>query len=102
MSKLAVKLKSFDHKIVDEAAKKITALATKEKIKFSGPIPLPTKREVFTILRSVHVNKSSREQFERKTYKRFFLFEKADKAFQEKLTRLEMPAGVQLDFKIKN
>lgn len=101
MSKIAIKLRSYEHTLVDEASKKVITLAQKNAMKFSGPVPLPTKREVFTILRSVHVNKPSREQFERKTYKRFFLFNDADKKFIELLNRLEMPAGVSLELKIK-
>lgn len=100
-SKIAVKLRSFEHDLIDEASKKVIVLADKNEMKYSGPIPLPTKREVFTILRSVHVNKPSREQFERKSYKRFFVFENVDKKFIELLNRLEMPAGVVLELKIK-
>ncbi|CAC13763.1 30S RIBOSOMAL PROTEIN S10 [Mycoplasmopsis pulmonis] len=99
--KLAMKFKSFDHKLVDDAVKKVLILASKEKIDYSGPIPLPTKREIFTILRSVHVNKKSREQFERRTYKRFIVFNNPGPKFVEILKRTEMPAGVEVEFKVK-
>ncbi|PAF55407.1 30S ribosomal protein S10 [Mycoplasmopsis agassizii] len=101
MSKIAVKLRSFEHQLVDQATKKVIILADKNNVKFSGPVPLPTKREVFTILRSVHVNKKSREQFERRTFKRLFIFENVDKKFIELLNHLEMPAGVSLELKVK-
>ena len=69
--KIEIKIKSFDAYLVDEAAKKIVALAKDEKASVSGPIPLPTRKEIVTILRSVHVNKKSREQFESRTHKSF-------------------------------
>ena len=77
--KIEIKIKSFDAYLVDEAAKKIVALAKGEKASVSGPVPLPTRKEIVTILRSVHVNKKSREQFESRTHK--------------------LPSGVQISMK---
>ena len=68
--KIRIRLKSYDHRLLDQSAQKIVNTAKKTGAKISGPVPLPTEKEIFTILRSVHVNKTSREQFERRTHKR--------------------------------
>ena len=68
--KIRIRLKAYDHQLIDQAAEKIVDTAKRSGAEVSGPIPLPTKKEVITILRSVHVNKDSREQFERRTHKR--------------------------------
>ncbi|UWD34288.1 30S ribosomal protein S10 [Mesomycoplasma molare] len=94
--KLKIKLKAFDHKIVDSASLKLVNLLKELKVKFSGPVPLPTKREVFTILRSVHVNKTSREQFESRTHQRLIIISNVSKEALDKIKRLELPIGAQI------
>ncbi|AEI90302.1 30S ribosomal protein S10 [Mycoplasma bovis] len=96
MSKVNIKVKSFDHSLADFGAKKIVELATKNNTKFSGPVPLPTKREVVTILRSVHINKKSREQFESRTFQRLIVFIDPSEQTIDKLKRLELPSGVEI------
>ncbi|ADN69143.1 30S ribosomal protein S10 [Mycoplasmopsis fermentans] len=101
MKKINIKVKSFDHALVDFGAKKIVEVATKNSVKVSGPVPLPTKREVVTILRSVHVNKKSREQFESRTFQRLIvLLNPNDKALDQ-IKRLELPAGVEVQISTK-
>lgn len=95
--KLEIKIKAFDAQLVDGAAKKVVETAKAAGAKISGPVPLPTKRETFTILRSVHVNKTSREQFESRTHKRLIVLENVDAKLVDGLKRLEMPAGVQIE-----
>lgn len=96
MSKLNIKVKSFDHAQADLAAKKIVEVALKNKAKVSGPVPLPTKREVVTILRSVHVNKKSREQFESRTYQRLIVVSEFDDKAFDQIKRLELPSGISV------
>lgn len=97
--KIEIKIKSFDAYLVDEAAKKIVALAKGEKASISGPVPLPTRKEIVTILRSVHVNKKSREQFESRTHKRLIILDKVSTTLTDKMKRLELPSGVQISIK---
>ncbi|WP_444850752.1 30S ribosomal protein S10 [Mycoplasma enhydrae] len=99
MSKLEIKIKAFDAQLVEDAAKKIVLLAKTEKATVSGPIPLPTKKEIVTILRSVHVNKKSREQFESRTHKRLIILSGVSETLADKTKRLELPAGVQISVK---
>ncbi|WP_322935818.1 30S ribosomal protein S10 [Mycoplasmopsis felis] len=101
MSKLNIKVKGFDHSLVDLAAKKIFLAAKEEKAKVSGPIPLPTKRDEVTILRSVHVNKTSREQFESRTHQRLVVIKSASAQLTDKINRLELPVGVAIQVKVK-
>ncbi|MBZ4195227.1 30S ribosomal protein S10 [Mycoplasma tauri] len=96
MSKLNIKVKSFDHSLVDFAAKRIVELAVKTNTKFSGPVPLPTKREVVTILRSVHVNKKSREQYESRTFQRLIVLLDPSEKTIDQIKRLELPSGVEV------
>ncbi|VEU75109.1 30S ribosomal protein S10 [Mycoplasmopsis maculosa] len=96
MSKLNIKVKSFDHSLVDFGAKKIIELAEKTKTTFSGPVPLPTKREVVTILRSVHINKKSREQFESRTYQRLIVLKDPSAQTIDQIKRLELPSGIEV------
>ena len=95
--KLRIKLKSYDHVLIDEAAKKIVETAKRTGAKVSGPIPLPTDKEIVTILRAVHKYKDSREQFEMRTHKRLVDIMKPSDATIEALTTLELPAGVQIE-----
>lgn len=96
MSKIQIKVKSYDPTLVDNTSKKIVEYAKSEKASISGPIPLPTKKEIFTILRSVHVNKTSREQFELRTFKRLIVLDKVSDKLLEGLKRLEVPSGVEI------
>ncbi|BAP39724.1 30S ribosomal protein S10 [Metamycoplasma canadense] len=99
MAKLEIKIKAFEASLVDDAAKKVVLLAKAEKANVSGPIPLPTRKEIVTILRSVHVNKKSREQFESRTHKRLIVLSNVSETLVDKAKRLELPAGVQISVK---
>ena len=97
--KMRIKLKSFDHSLLDSVVATIIDTATKAGCKISGPIPLPTDREVITIIRAPHKYKDSREQFESRTHKRVIdVFAPTAKAM-ETLTRMSLPAGVEIDIK---
>ncbi|WP_027122897.1 30S ribosomal protein S10 [Metamycoplasma spumans] len=100
--KLEIKVKAFDAQLVEDASKKIVLLAKAEKATVSGPIPLPTRKEIITILRSVHVNKKSREQFESRTHKRLIVLSNVTETFVDKAKRLDLPAGVQINLKSVN
>ena len=95
-----IRLKSYDHSLVDAAAEKIVDTAKRNSCTVSGPIPLPTEKEIVTILRSVHVNKDSREQFELRTHKRLIDIVNPPKAAIEAIMSLELPAGVEIDIKL--
>lgn len=96
---LRIKLVSYDHRLIDESARRIVETAKKTGAKVSGPIPLPTEKEVFTIIRSPHKYKDSREQFERRTHKRLIdIVETAPKTM-DALIHLEIPAGVDIILK---
>ncbi|MCI8349930.1 MAG: 30S ribosomal protein S10 [Oscillospiraceae bacterium] len=97
---IRIKLKGYDHQLVDNSAEKIVETAKRMGDKVSGPIPLPTEKEVVTILRSVHVNKDSREQFEMRTHKRLIDIIKPSKKTVEALMGLELPAGVDIEMKL--
>ena len=98
---MRITLKAYEHQLVDASAKKIIETVKKTGSQVSGPVPLPTKREVITILRSVHVNKDSREQFEQRTHKRLIDIIAPTQKTVDALSRLEMPAGVYIDIKMK-
>ena len=98
--KIRVKLKSYDNTLVDAAAEKIVALAKRNGAEVSGPIPLPTDREITTILRAVHKYKDSREQFELRTHKRLIDVIKPSQKTVEALMSLELPAGVEIEIKL--
>lgn len=93
---LRIKVSSYDHKILDATVKKIVATVKASGCEIKGPIPLPTKREIFTILRSPHVNKSSREQFERKTHKRVLVIVNSNSDTLAKLKTFIAPASVAI------
>ena len=101
MAKISIKVKAYEAQLVDSAAKKIVETAKAEGAKIVGPVPLPTRRERFTILRSVHVNKKSREQFEIRTHKRLIILENVTDKLTDKMSRLELPAGVQISVDAK-
>ena len=94
-----IRLKSYDHTLVEQAAEKIVETATRNGATVSGPIPLPTEREVVTILRAVHKYKDSREQFETKTHKRLIDLVKPEDKVIEAIMSLELPAGVEISVK---
>ena len=98
--KIRVRLKSYDHELIDQAAQKIVETAKRNGAAVSGPIPLPTEKEVITILRAVHKYKDSREQFELKTHKRVIDIVKPSPKCVEALMSLELTAGVDIDIKL--
>ena len=98
--KIRIRLKSYDHPLIDAAAKKIVETAKRNGSEVSGPIPLPTEKEVVTILRAVHKYKDSREQFEIRTHKRLIDVIKPSQKTIEALTGLELPAGVEIEIKL--
>lgn len=102
MEKVNIKLSAYESQLVDQAAMKVIYSIKSVGAKYSGPVPLPTKYEEFTILRSVHINKKSREQFERRTHKRLIILKEASKDLMDKLSRIELPAGVNIELVTKS
>ena len=98
--KIRVRIKGYDHKLVDAAAEKIVDAAKRNGATVSGPIPLPTEKEVITILRAVHKYKDSREQFEQRTHKRLIEIIKPSKKVADAIMSLELPAGVEIEVKL--
>ena len=98
--KIRVRLKSYDHTLIDAAAEKIVEVAKRNGAAVSGPIPLPTDKEVVTILRAVHKYKDSREQFEMRTHKRLIDIIKPSQIVVDALMSVELPAGVEIEVKI--
>ena len=97
---IRIRLKAYDHQLIDQAAEKIVETAKRSGATVSGPIPLPTKKEVVTILRAVHKYKDSREQFERRTHKRLIDILNPNQKCVEALMALELPAGVEIEIKL--
>ncbi len=98
--KIRIRLKSYDSQLIDAAAEKIVETAKRTGARVSGPIPLPTDREIVTILRAVHKYKDSREQFEMRTHKRLIDILKPSNKTVEALTSLQLPAGVDIEIKL--
>ena len=98
--KIRIRLKGYDHSLVDQAAEKIVETAKNTGAQVSGPIPLPTEKEVVTILRAVHKYKDSREQFEQRTHKRLIDVIRPTNKTIEALQSLELPAGVEISMDI--
>ncbi|MCD7722550.1 MAG: 30S ribosomal protein S10 [Clostridiales bacterium] len=98
--KIRIRLKAYDHTLLDKAAEKIVETAKNTGATVSGPIPLPTEKEVVTILRAVHKYKDSREQFEQRTHKRLIDILRPSNKTVEALTNLELPAGVEIEIKL--
>lgn len=98
---MRITLKAYDHQLIDQSAGKIIDTVKKTGSKVSGPVPLPTKREVITVLRAVHKYKDAREQFEQRTHKRLIDIITPTQKTVDALSRLEMPAGVYIDIKMK-
>ena len=97
--KIRIRLKGYDHQLVDQSAEKIVETARKVGAKVSGPIPLPTEKEIVTILRAVHKYKDSREQFEMRTHKRLIDVVRPSNDVVDALTKLQLPAGVDIEIK---
>ena len=100
MSKVSIKLKAYEHSIIDKAAAKIVDTVKRTGGEVSGPIPLPTEIQKYTILRAVHKHKDSREQFERRTHKRLIVINNPSKETVEALQHLDLPSGVDIQIKL--
>lgn len=98
--KVRIRLKAFDHKLLDQSAIKIVDTVKKNGSKVSGPIPLPTEKTIYTILRSPHVNKDSREQFEMRTHKRLIDILEPNPKTIDALMHLDLPSGVDIEIKL--
>ncbi len=98
--KIRVRLKGYDHQLVDQSAQKIVETAKRSGAKISGPVPLPTEKQVVTILRAVHKYKDSREQFEMRTHKRLIDIMRPSNKTVDSLMKLELPAGVDIEIKL--
>ena len=97
---IRIKLKAFDHQILDQSAEKIVDTAKRTGARVSGPVPLPTKKEIFTILRAPHKYKDAREQFEMSTHKRLIHIQEPTPKTIDALMRLDLPAGVDIEIKL--
>ena len=97
---IRIRLKAYDHQLINESCEKIVETAKRNGASVSGPIPLPTKKEVVTILRAVHKYKDSREQFERRTHKRLIDILNPNQKTVEALMSLDLPAGVEIEIKL--
>ncbi len=98
--KIRIRLKGFDHEIVDQSAKKIVETAQNTGARVSGPIPLPTRRSVYTVIRSPHKDKDSREEFEVRTHKRLIDILDPSASTVDSLMHLDLPAGVDIEIKL--
>ena len=98
--KIRIRLKAYDHEVLDNSAKRIVEASKATGAKVSGPIPLPTDKEVITILRSVHMHKDSREQFEQRTHKRLIDIANPNQKTVDSLMKLNLPAGVDIEIKL--
>ena len=97
---IRIRLKAYDHQVIDQSAEKIVETAKRTGAVVRGPVPLPTDKEVVTILRAVHKYKDSREQFEQRTHKRLIDILRPSNKTVEALTSLELPAGVDIEIKL--
>ncbi|NLP47921.1 MAG: 30S ribosomal protein S10 [Clostridiales bacterium] len=98
--KIRIRLKSYDHNLLDKSAEKIVETAKRTNAQVSGPVPLPTEKEIITVLRAVHKYKDAREQFEQRTHKRLIDIVRPSAKTVEALTGLELPAGVEIEIKL--
>jgi len=98
--KIRIRLKAYDHKVLDESAKKIVDTAKRTGAAVSGPVPLPTEKEIITIIRAVHKYKDSREQFEQRTHKRLIDILQPTPKTVDALMKLNLPAGVDIEIKL--
>jgi len=97
---IRIKLKSYDHALIDKSSEKIVRTIKSTGALVSGPIPLPTKKTIYTVLRSPHVDKKSREQFELRQHKRLIYIYNASSKSVDSLTKLDLPAGVDVEMKV--
>ena len=97
---IRIRLKAYDHQLIDASAEKIVETAKRNGASVSGPIPLPTERNLYTVIRSPHVNKDSREQFEMRTHKRLIDILDPTPNTVDSLMRLDLPAGVDIEIKL--
>ena len=98
--KIRIRLKGYDHEVVDQSAKKIGETAQSTGARVSGPIPLPTERNLYTVIRSPHKDKDSREEFEMRTHKRLIDILDPSSSTVDSLMRLDLPAGVDIEIKL--
>ncbi|MEQ9104167.1 MAG: 30S ribosomal protein S10 [Rhodothermales bacterium] len=98
--KIRIKLKSYDHTLIDKSAEKIIKTVKSTGAVVSGPIPLPTRKSIYTVLRSPHVNKKSREQFETRNHKRLIDILSTSSKTVDALMKLELPSGVDVEIKV--
>jgi small subunit ribosomal protein S10 len=98
--KIRIKLKAYEHSMLDRSAEEIVKTARRTGAEVSGPIPLPTRRTVYTVLRSPHVNKKSREQFEIRVHKRLIYLTNVTAKAVDALQKLDLPAGVDIEIKV--
>jgi len=98
--KIRIRLKAYDHQLIDQSANKIVETAKRSGAKISGPVPLPTRKEIVTILRATHKYKDSREQFEMRTHKRLIDILEPTPKTVDALMRLDLPAGVDIEIKL--
>jgi small subunit ribosomal protein S10 len=98
--KIRIKLKAYEHTLIDQSAARIVETAKRTGSRVSGPIPLPTEKEIVTILRSPHKHKDSREQFEMRTHKRLIDIQQPTPRTVDALTKLDLPAGVEIEIKL--
>jgi small subunit ribosomal protein S10 len=98
--KIRIRLRAYDYRILDQSVKEIIEVATRTGAKLSGPIPMPVRKERYTVLRSPHVDKKSREQFEIRTYKRLLDIVEPTSKTVDALMKLELPAGVDVEIKL--
>jgi len=98
--KIRIKLKAYEHNLIDQSAERIVETAKRTGAKVSGPIPLPTEKEIITILRAPHKYKDSREQFELRTHKRLIDILQPTPRTVDALTKIDLPAGVEIEIKL--
>ncbi|MBR2923423.1 MAG: 30S ribosomal protein S10 [Clostridia bacterium] len=100
--KIRIKLKAYEHNLIDQSSERIVETAKRTGAKVSGPIPLPTEKEIVTILRAPHKYKDSREQFEMRTHKRLIDIHNPNSRTVDAMMKLDLPAGVEIEIKLNN
>ena len=100
--KIRIKLKAYEHNLIDQSSERIVETAKRTGAKVSGPIPLPTEKEIVTILRAPHKDKDSREQFEMRTHKRLIDIHNPNPRTVDAMMKLDLPAGVEIEIKLNN
>ena len=98
--KIRIKLKAYEHNLIDQSAERIVETAKRTGARVSGPIPLPTEKEIVTILRAPHKYKDSREQFERRTHKRLIDVHNPNPRTMEAMSKIDLPVGVEIEIKL--